>query len=314
MARIAKSLDVLRSKFNTMFPNRDKSSDGWIGDASHAAGASDHNPDANGVVKALDITNDPAHGLDANKFAKALAASKDPRISYIISNREICNSKVQPWVWRKYSGSNPHDKHFHISVVSDPSLYDKTDAWILSGDSIPITVTDSKLPASIKYNNPGAINAVAWVKAYPGYTGVQVIGGGNPIAIFATPEQGVALYWELLNRYRKAGAKTVDQIITRYGGGQNYSAYTTFVVKQSGLKADYEIKLKGDDENLLKFAKAMFRYEAGKNTPISDEQIIYGFNLARGTVVPTPIPTPTPVSQGFWEWLGDLFNKLFRSK
>jgi hypothetical protein len=33
--------------------------------------------------------------------------------------------------------------------------------------------------------------------------------------------------------------------------------------------------------NLTKFAKAMFRYEAGRETPLSDQQISVGFRMAR---------------------------------
>jgi hypothetical protein len=87
---------------------------------------------------------------------------------------------------------------------------------------------------------------------------------------------------DLLDRYRAAGAKTVGQIITRYGGGQNYSAYLNFVVKTTGLPASYEIKIDAsDDVNLMKFAKAMFRYEAGRETPLSDDQIRCGFGIGR---------------------------------
>jgi hypothetical protein len=67
--RIAKSLDVLRSQINKAHPNRSKVSDGWIGDTAHAARASDHNPNSGGVVTALDLTHDPAHGFDSWKFA-----------------------------------------------------------------------------------------------------------------------------------------------------------------------------------------------------------------------------------------------------
>mgnify|MGYP001562524195 CR=1 FL=1 len=61
--RVAKSLDVLLAQINALSPNRDKSSDGSIGDANHSARTSDHNPDDAGVVKARDFSNDPAHGI-----------------------------------------------------------------------------------------------------------------------------------------------------------------------------------------------------------------------------------------------------------
>ncbi len=131
--RIAKSLDVLRSQMNATFPGRNKANDGWIGDPRHQAGKSEHNPDRSGVVRALDITNDPAVGLLSDKIAHSLVESRDARILYVISNARISNSTVQDWAWRPYSGSNPHDHHFHISVVATPALYDSVTPWVFDG-------------------------------------------------------------------------------------------------------------------------------------------------------------------------------------
>lgn len=133
--RLAKSLEVLRSQLDATYPNRSRKSDGWIGDTSHASRTSDHNPHvrdgATGVVTAIDITHDPANGLHARELAETLIASRDPRIKYIISEGQICSSKQQPWVWRKYSGSNGHFHHVHISVMADKSLYDDARDWKL---------------------------------------------------------------------------------------------------------------------------------------------------------------------------------------
>lgn len=148
---------------------------------------------------------------------------------------------------------------------------------------------DKKVPTSIRTNNPGALNTSKAVAAMPGYVGASETSPGNKTAIFYTPEQGSAAYWDLLRRYRAVGRKTVSQIINRYGGGQNYSAYLKFVVKTTGLPGTYEIKIDGsDDASLLKFAKAMFRYESGRETPLSDEQITYGFGLGRGDTTMSP--------------------------
>lgn len=133
MARIAKSLDVLRSQINAAAPNRSKASDGWIGDKKHAASKSEHNPNAAGVVRALDITHDPRNGVDAGKLADTIRRSRDSRVLYVISNGRIANSG-QPW--RKYTGSNPHDKHFHVSVAAGATLYDSAKPWALGEGAI----------------------------------------------------------------------------------------------------------------------------------------------------------------------------------
>jgi len=131
--RVADSLLKLREQVNAKFPSRSKASDGTIGDEAHASRASDHNPwikDGKvGVVSGMDITHDPKNGVDSEKLAEQLRLSRDPRIKYIISNRKICSSEVSPWQWRKYSGSNPHNHHVHISVKSDKAHYDDKAPW-----------------------------------------------------------------------------------------------------------------------------------------------------------------------------------------
>lgn len=133
--RIAKSLDQMRSQVNFHAPSRSKASDGWIGDAKHAATTSDHNPwvkdGKTGIVTALDVTHDPAKGIDTWKLADHLRIKRDPRIKYVISNGRIFSSIVAPWTWRKYSGSNPHRSHIHVSVHSTKNHYDKETQWDL---------------------------------------------------------------------------------------------------------------------------------------------------------------------------------------
>jgi hypothetical protein len=129
--RVAKSLLVLRKQVDQAFPERSKEADGTIGDANHSARTSDHNPDVDGVVKAMDITHDPDNGVDSYLMAEQLRASRDPRIKYIISDRKICSSIQSPWMWRPYRGSNPHDHHVHISVRPDRSYFDNERPWQL---------------------------------------------------------------------------------------------------------------------------------------------------------------------------------------
>ncbi len=136
--RPAKSLIKLRDQVNLLHPGRATDSDGMLGDASHAATTSDHNPDNNGVVTAMDITHDPAHGMDTYKFAEMLLHNKDERIKYVISNRKIASGTGQSnpaWVWRPYTGVNPHDQHIHISVKDVPAEYDAVQPWLI--DAIP---------------------------------------------------------------------------------------------------------------------------------------------------------------------------------
>jgi hypothetical protein len=128
--RLARGLEHLRAQVNAKWPNRSKNSDGSVGDTSHSARVSDHNPDGSGVVHAIDITHDPKGGFDSYAFADMLLAKQDRRLKYVISNRRIGSGPTgpAPGVWRKYTGSNPHDHHCHISIVSG-SLADDVSDW-----------------------------------------------------------------------------------------------------------------------------------------------------------------------------------------
>jgi len=133
--RTAESLIRLRNQVNMKAPNRSIASDGTIGDAAHAKSTSDHNPwvkdGSMGVVTAIDITHDPDDGCNAQELVNALVASKDVRIKYIIWNKQIVSSTVQPWTWRPYKGKNPHTKHFHLSVLPQKILYDSKANWAI---------------------------------------------------------------------------------------------------------------------------------------------------------------------------------------
>ncbi len=146
-------------------------------------------------------------------------------------------------------------------------------------------------PVSIRYNNPGALNTVPWVRAMPGYVGEQITTPGNSTARFDTMEHGVAAYWELLRRYNKSGVRTMHGIISTYGGGQDYSAYEQFVRSKTHLNTPSTVVDLDNDLQLLDLAKAMFWYEAGVNPQqwITDAVILNGFALGRGKPA-TPAP------------------------
>jgi hypothetical protein len=136
--RVAKSLLKLRDEIDAAYPHRTKASDGTIGDAAHQAqgSASDHNPWVHdsagvGVVRALDVTHDPAHGCDTYAIAERMRQAKDHRLTnggYIISNHRITGPN-HDWQWVAYGGSDPHTNHMHVSVSKTQSLYDDTGTW-----------------------------------------------------------------------------------------------------------------------------------------------------------------------------------------
>ena len=93
------------------FPKRKKASDGLLPSAAHVHQNpnSDHNSGF-----AVDITHDPVRGVDcAFAFIKL---QSDPRVKYLIFNGKIWSIKNGN---KEYTGSNPHNKHLHISIKEE---------------------------------------------------------------------------------------------------------------------------------------------------------------------------------------------------
>lgn len=122
----------MRWEINRLWPNRDKRSDGWIGDPAHASRPSDHNP-VNGVVYALDVDedlngrdgSDPAAANDLAQQIVDCAKAGDKRIKYVIFEGRIW-SATSHWKPRPYTGPNSHQKHIHVSFTPAARLNGKT--------------------------------------------------------------------------------------------------------------------------------------------------------------------------------------------
>lgn len=170
---------------------------------------------------------------------------------------------------------------------------------------------DKSLPVSIRMNNPGALNWASWIESEPGYVGRVETTQGNRTVIFESPEEGVSAWLKLMQKYKKSGYTTVGGIINHYGGGQDYSGYVSAVTKATGYSSTMTVPLVGDDDKLLKFAKAMWKVEAGKATPLSDAQILFGFALARGEEPPPPVVIGPEKSM--WQKFLDFLSGFFKS-
>lgn len=125
MATLSRGAARLRTQMNQTFPKRDTRSDGWLGDKAHSSRVSDHNPDRNGIVHAVDLDadfGDPRKDM-AQLLAEQLAvhakggSKSGKRVKYVIYNRQIWSAK-SGWKARKYTGSNPHTTHVHVSVTT----------------------------------------------------------------------------------------------------------------------------------------------------------------------------------------------------
>lgn len=128
--RLAPAIKQARSDADRLAPNRNKASDGTIGNAAHRSRTSDHNPDAQEYVCAWDGTNSPSTGWAcASRIFEML---RHPACKYVIWDHhiyypdwELRDGKRVRYIGhtkRRYGGSNPHDKHAHLSVTQAGKL------------------------------------------------------------------------------------------------------------------------------------------------------------------------------------------------
>lgn len=138
---LAASLADLFAEVAKRWPDRPAGSDGTIGDAAHAARASEHNPDKGGVVRALDVTRLDQDMADA--FIDAVKA--DPRAWYVI-HRGYIWSRTHDWEPRHYDGPNPHQDHLHVSVRAG-LVGAKAGPWGLLAE--PVKPKPAKVPPTL---------------------------------------------------------------------------------------------------------------------------------------------------------------------
>jgi len=108
--RLALSLRTLAREVDERWPNRSTRSDGWIGDQEHAERVSDHNPDATGIVHALDITTSGIAPLTV-----VMDCCEHPATEYVIYSGRIW-SRSHGFLARTYTGNDPHVGHIHVSI------------------------------------------------------------------------------------------------------------------------------------------------------------------------------------------------------
>ena len=127
---LCKAGQQLREQFDDAYPDRDRSSDGWIADSRHiASGTSDHIPCAKtGYVRGLDIDRDVSGKSKPdlmpyiiNQIVRACKTKSETRINYIIFDGFIYSSKFK-FIKRKYTGSNKHNHHAHFSFKKEADL------------------------------------------------------------------------------------------------------------------------------------------------------------------------------------------------
>jgi hypothetical protein len=142
------ALAVLRQA-TALQPKRKKASDGLLPSAAHVTQSpnSDHN-----TGLAADLTHDPKNGIDCEEIFEKL--KEDKRVSYLIFKGQIWSKEKSKLGNRRYTGSNPHNKHLHISINATDAT--DTSPWFW-------WMNQPKLINQVK----AAVAAVPVKKAYP---------------------------------------------------------------------------------------------------------------------------------------------------
>ena len=106
------AIAVLRQA-TAIAPSRLKVSDGLLPSNAHLKQnpTSDHN-----TGLAVDLTHDPKHGIDCADIFEKL--KEDKRVKYLIFKGKIWSKEKSKLGNRRYTGSNSHNKHLHISIES----------------------------------------------------------------------------------------------------------------------------------------------------------------------------------------------------
>jgi len=171
-----------------------------------------------------------------------------------------------------------------------PNFRSLTDGGFFSDDPYDLTV-----PRAIRTNNPGALNVTPWQRAFAGFVGETAPDhAGNVTSIYVTPEHGIgAWHYLLTDRYKigEDGAITLPRLAKHYAGisDENDRRVKSYVVGWTKwapkLSTTASLALSNDADMLL-LARGMFCHEAGRPSPVGDEQIVNALALKRAGKLP----------------------------
>ena len=128
------------------WPKRAKASDGLLPSAAHLAASpnSDHN-----TGHAVDLTHDPKSGVDCHELFQKF--KEDKRVAYLIFDSKIWSRARASEGDRRYTGSNPHSKHLHVSIY--PKHDKDTSTWFPWLNKKVFSSPDAVI-ANLKSKNP----------------------------------------------------------------------------------------------------------------------------------------------------------------
>jgi hypothetical protein len=132
-AYLVASLKAVFAEINAVWPNRDKRTDGWIGDSKHCPGSSDHCADSAGRVHAIDIDKD---GIDPMHVIRRLS-NYGQVIRYMNYNYTQYHVKYD-FDGRPLGGKDPHTSHIHVSIHHTDKARNYTGGYGIYGSAIDL--------------------------------------------------------------------------------------------------------------------------------------------------------------------------------
>lgn len=186
---------------------------------------------------------------------------------------------------------------------------------------------DPKLPASIRYDNPGAMWGGKHAQRWGATDTIGLhdgLGQGNNIAVFPTKTQGAAAQFDLWRRLYTG--ISLAEAVRRWSGGNSSTAYVAFLAKSSGIDLHENVTpaLLASRRGLA-LMKAQAAWEAGRikdGYPMSDAEwmaaqnmVFAGANPASPPAPPAPPPSPPaqPTTQQPFSLIAWLLS-MFRGK
>lgn len=230
---VVPSLNALLAELNRVAPDRDKASDGSIGDYQHSTGTSGHNPDdtpgttaestdADSIpeVRARDFDADlRVSGLTMERVCQYLItecrAGRITWIKYVIFNARIWSAS-SGWVTKTYNGANPHDKHMHVSSKSDTASENDTRpvglASLVEDDVSEADVVNALKSAAGKTAAAQATWGTDNVIAAPGNPGPGTNPDGTPVNTHWTPSAYLQNTYQEAKWAREAARSARDDL------------------------------------------------------------------------------------------------------
>lgn len=242
------------------------------------------------IKNSMETTPIQSHWQGLARLANALVGGY---MSHKLGEEDKANKKAETDTFLAMFGEGPGSGSIATTPTTDsPATPKPVTSSTPSAPATGYDVNDKSVPAAIRTNNPGAMWPGPSSQKF-GSTEAIDVAGGNKAAVFKDPVDGAAAQFDLMNRAYTG--KTLSKAIEKWSGGNNSADYVARIARETGLDPNAPLTpevLKSDRG--LALAKAMAKWEAGREFPLSDEQ----WKAAQAKAFGGDAPAAVAASQG----------------